>query len=259
MLRVIVVLLLLANAAYFAWTQNWLAAAGLPAAAARSPAAQAVQEPLNPQQLQLISPQQLEQALQQNASAKPAAAPSPAPAAAIEEPEPATNAPPQAAVQAAVPPAGQPVAAPRVCMATGTFTQEQLQPIRAALQGWPAEAWRVEESTLQGRWMVFWGNFDDGLVFAAKRSELEAKQLAFDPLRNTPQGTGFSLGRFSTEAAANQERERLARRGINGLAVVKEREDTTVFNLEFPDYDAYRERIRRELARFFTGKPLRAC
>ena len=273
MLRAIVVFLLLANAAFFVWTQNWLTAIGLPAEVEVESNTTPVAL-LRPDSLHLLSAQQLEaeQQLQEQKQAK-ASQPSLAQAAlAAAQPQPPEAEPttdssepdssPELAVAPVVAPVVVPVVVPvaaPVCKAVASLTDEQMTAIRPLLTSLPNHSWRVDESVSPGRWMVFLGGFDDDLVLAAKRAQLEAKRLDFAPVRNTPQGTGFSLGRFSSENAAKQESARLERSGINGLRVVQERVDTPIFALQFSDYANLSQSIRTRLMPLLQGKPLRDC
>lgn len=276
MLRAIVVFLLLANAAFFAWTHNWLASIGMPTEVEVESSATPVAL-LRPESIHLLSPQQLEaeQQLQEQKQAKAAQPPLAQMALAALQPptptptDPSTSGPARApsegpeltAAQVAAPvvaPVVVPVSAP-VCKSVASLTDEQMAAIRPLLASLPNNSWRVDEALSPERWMVFFGNFDDELVFAAKRAQLEAKRIDFAPVRNTPQGTGFSLGRFSSETAAKQESTRLEKRGVNGLRVVQERAGTPIFALQLSDFSALPQTTRTRLIPLLQGKPLRDC
>ena len=265
MLRAIIVLLLLANAAFYAWTQNWLSAVGFahPSSVSDTSPQPAKVEPINADKLQLISNEKLEQARQRQdgLSQRPADASSATAPEASGESSSATPAvESELAVQAATPttPAA-PEPRPAVCKAIGPFSPEQMQPIRAVLKNWPDRSWAEGASKQTGRWMVFWGQFDDDLVFAAKKSELDRKNLEYAPLRNGTQGRGFSLGRFSTEVSANQELRRLSQQGLNGLKVVQEREEVFAHIIEFPDFESIRPQYGSQLANLLQGRTLKNC
>lgn len=226
---------------------------------------------LRPESIHLLSPQQLEaeQQLQEQKLAKAAQPPLAQMALAALQPPapvaPSTPVPGRTAAEGTelapapvLAPVMAPVAAP-VCKSVGSLSDEQMAVIRPLLASLPNHSWRVDEALSPGRWMVFWGDFDDELVFAAKRAQLETKQLDFAPVRNTPQGTGFSLGRFSSEAAAKQESARLEQRGVNGLRVVQERAGMPVFSLQLSDFSNVPQATRSRLMSLLQGKSLRDC
>lgn len=289
MLRIVIVLLVVANAVYFAWARGHLQALGLgpsqPAPATpeahaplRPEAVQVVQSPPTPAQpeaAQQSSPPpvipvlvaqntpplaEAEQALQELVAppqASEAAAPDtpaqeqpPSPAAAAPAPPPAPVPPPP-------PPPAPP--APKQCMAFGPLTAEQAEPVRAVLQSWPRAQWRWEQQSVNGRWMVLWAKVNDDLLSNARRAELQSKNIAFERLRSGPHAGGFSLGRFSSEAAAQQQKRNLERRGITGATVVLEREAAVLYTVQFPDYAAVREQVRRELGRHLGGRSPQGC
>lgn len=289
MLRIVIVLLVVANAVYFAWARGHLQALGLgpsqPAPATpeahaplRPEAVQVVQSPPTPAQPEaaqhsspppvipvlvaqntppLAEAEQAPQDLAAPPQASEAAAPdtpaqeqTPSPAAAAPAPPPAPVPPPP-------PPPAPPV--PKQCMAFGPLTAEQAEPVRAVLQSWPRAQWRWEQQSVNGRWMVLWAKVNDDLLSNARRAELQSKNIAFERLRSGPHAGGFSLGRFSSEAAAQQQKRNLERRGITGATVVLEREAAVLYTVQFPDYAAVREQVRRELGRHLGGRSPQGC
>lgn len=289
MLRIVIVLLVVANAVYFAWARGHLQALGLgpsqPAPATpeahaplRPEAVQVVQSPPTPAQPEaaqhsspppvipvlvaqntppLAEAEQAPQELAAPPQASEAAAPDtpaqeqpPSPAAAAPAPPPAPVPPPP-------PPPAPP--APKQCMAFGPLTAEQAEPVRAVLQSWPRAQWRWEQQSVNGRWMVLWAKVNDDLLSNARRAELQSKNIAFERLRSGPHAGGFSLGRFSSEAAAQQQKRNLERRGITGATVVLEREAAVLYTVQFPDYAAVREQVRRELGRHLGGRSPQGC
>ena len=144
-------------------------------------------------------------------------------------------------------------------MAFGPLTAEQAEPVRAVLQSWPRAQWRWEQQSVNGRWMVLWAKVNDDLLSNARRAELQSKNIAFERLRSGPHAGGFSLGRFSSEAAAQQQKRNLERRGITGATVVLEREAAVLYTVQFPDYAAVREQVRRELGRHLGGRSPQGC
>lgn len=288
MLRMLVVVLLLANGLYFAWAQGhldtWTQALGLGSPQSVQPVAQdqsAQYAPLQPDVIEWV-----DAAAPMVGAEPPAQAPAPVPApvvvaapppaAALPQPEEAEDLPdapaaaepePEAQAVVAAPTPVEPEApavaalppAPKQCMAIGVFSSEQMEPIRAALQGIARNQWRIKDSPVSGRWMVFWGGATDELVLSARRGELQSKGVPHERLRSSPVGIGFSLGRFSSEAAAHQHKKDVERKGIRAATVEVERAPSTVYTIEFPDYGAVKEVVRRDLGRYIGARTWQAC
>ncbi|WP_165392818.1 SPOR domain-containing protein [Corticibacter populi] len=274
-------LLLLANGLYFAWTQGWLAFAGLvPQPLAAVSLTEAAPAPLHPERIEWLQPGDVTARTATPAAPEPPPTPPAIPAPLAEElpatvsadanavnaqtpaeAQSQTGNQPQSQAQAApaAPPETPARELPRQCMALGSFTDAQMEPLREVLLRWPQQSWRLERSSTPARWMVFWGGMEDELMLTARRAELESKRIAYERLRGSNWGEGYSLGRFSSEAAAQQQKRSLEGRGIGGVQVVVEREEGTLYTIQFPDYEAVRADIRRDLGRFINGRSLRPC
>ncbi|QTD45566.1 SPOR domain-containing protein [Ottowia testudinis] len=239
----LVVLLLVANAAWFAWSQGWLRVLGLAPTVQTEP--ERLQRQLRPEALKL---RPLESA---SAPRAPALAETP-PAAG---PVPAA---PAAAAVAEAPLAPQPAPA-GVCLQAGVFDQRQVEPVRRAAASLPAGSWRIDSVQLPGRWMVYVGKLADADAVRAKRSEL--RELGVDTDRpGAALEPGLSLGRFSSEEAAERALTDLGRKGVRTARVVQERRDTPAFMLRLPSADAaLRQQATRELRKALGGKDLREC
>ena len=83
--------------------------------------------------------------------------------------------------------------------------------------------------------------------------------LRFEPLNNPALEFGLSLGGFETELLANAELALLAQRGVRTARVVQESPEQRGMLLRIPALDeAIRPRLD-ELKPSLAGKPLRAC
>ena len=225
MLRLAVIVLLLANAGYYAWTQGLLKDWGY-----------APEEQAEPQRLQQqIRPETL-QILRVNPGKPPS---SPAPA------ETAASAPTPAAEAAE-------------CLQAGVFEERQAEALRAAAAGLPQGSWLLEPTPVPGRWMVYMGRFEDLETLDKKRAELRARKVDHDRAGGTLE-YGLSLGRFATKEAAERELATLSNKGVRTARVVPERPDATGFTLRLP---AVTEALRPQLDALrsaMAGKTLRAC
>ena len=237
MLRLAVIALLLANAGYYAYTQGWLRSAGL-----------VTPEQAEPQRLQQqIRPETLKVLRAQGATNNPT--PPPAPAAA-----PAAD----TAASAPAPTAAAPADAGE-CLQAGVFDDKQATALRTAAASLPPGSWSLEPTPITGRWMIYMGRFDDQDTLDKKRAELRARKVDFDRAGGTLE-LGLSLGRFSTEEAAQRGLTALNAQGVRTARVIQERQAATGFILKLPAVtDAQRQQWLATLRPAMAGKTLGSC
>ena len=237
MLRLAVIALLLANAGYYAYTQGWLRSAGL-----------VTPEQAEPQRLQQqIRPETLKVLRAQGATNNPTQPPAPAAAPAAD-----TTASAPATTAAAPADAGE-------CLQAGVFDDKQAAALRTAAAALPAGSWSLEPTPITGRWMIYMGRFDDQDTLDKKRAELRARKVDFDRAGGTLE-PGLSLGRFSTEEAAQRGLTALNAQGVRTARVIQERQAATGFILKLPAVtDAQRQRWLATLRPAMAGKTLGSC
>ena len=240
MLRLAVIVLLLANAGYFAWSQGHL-----------RPWGWAPQEQAEPQRMnQQIRPETL-QILKVNASKTSSSAPVPAPA-------PATAAAPTASTTGTDTPASAAATDPAECLQAGVFDERQAEALRTAAATLPQGSWALEPTPIAGRWMVYMGRFEDQETLDRKRAELRARKVDHDRAGGTLE-LGLSLGRFTTKDAAERELANMGTKGVRTARVVQERPDAPGFTLRLPAVnDALRPQLDA-LRSAMAGKTLRSC
>ncbi|MCW5237897.1 SPOR domain-containing protein [Verminephrobacter eiseniae] len=227
MLRLAVILLLLANAGYRAWSQGLLRPWGLAPEAQTEP--QRMHQQIRPETLQIL------------------------------QPGPGTSAPPPTAQPAAASTAsGQTPDASAECLRAGVFDEQQADALRTAAAGLPSGSWALEPSLMPGRWMVYMGRFDDQDALDKKRTELRARKVDFDRAGG-PWEPGLSLGRFSSEEAARRELQNLSGKGVRSARVIRERPESIGYTLRLP---AVNDALRPQLAALrsaLAGKTWRNC
>ena len=234
MLRLLVLALLLANGAYFAWSQGLLRGYGFAPAAQSEP--QRMAQQLRPEGLRILPP---EEARRMNAA------------------PPATS--------SAAPPVAQPAvttasSSPPECLQAGTFTDIQTAALRTRLQSaLPANSWMLDPVVEPARWIVYMGKYPTADALAKKRAELASLNLKFEPLTNPALEIGLSLGGFQTQAAANTSLANLNRRGVRTARVVQERAEVRGTLLKIPAADDAVKTRLEELKTVLAGKSLRAC
>ena len=248
MLRLAVIVLLLANAGYYAWSQGLL-----------RPLGYAPQEQSEPQRMnQQIRPETL-QILKVNPSKTSSAAPP----GSTSTPTPIPTSPSQAtaANDSPAPPTTPAAPAPAdsaECLQAGVFDDRQAEALRTAAAGLPAGSWALEPTPIPGRWMVYMGRFDDIETLDRKRAELRARKVDHDRAGGTLE-LGLSLGRFASKEAAERELTNLGTKGVRTARVVQERAEAPGFTLRLP---AVNDALRAQLDALRTamaGKTLRAC
>lgn len=232
MLRLAAIVLLLANAGYYAWSQGLLRTWGLAPQEQAEP--QRVAQQIRPETLRILR-------VREAAPATPAVAAASAPSAAPAE---APSAP----------------STPTVCLQAGVLDQRQADAVRAAAAALPQGSWRLESTPLPGRWMVYMGRFADDETLDKKRTELRARKVPYDRPNNPTLEPGLSLGRYSTEEAAQRALTTLGNQGVRTAKVVQERPETPAFTLRLPALDsATRAQAEAQLRPALGEKPLRAC
>jgi hypothetical protein len=219
MLRLIVLILLLLNGAYFAWSQGLLAAVGWAPTPQSEPQRLGLQ--LKPEALSLLTE---EERLQAEAS-PPRVAPKP-----------------PVCLQAGL----------------FTESQSTLLR-RTLTSAWPTGSWLIDDALEPGRWIVYMGPYANAPEVAKKRAQLDSLALKFEPLTNSALGLGLSLGGFDTQAAAQAALAGLNRRGVRTARVVQEHPEVRGTLLRLPAVDeALRARLD-ELKPALAGKALRPC
>lgn len=220
MLRLAVLLLLLANAGYYAWSQGLLREWGFAPVSESEP--QRLQQQIDPQNLRVLP------------AGRKGAAAAPAPGASA----------------AAEPPA---------CLQAGVFDARQADALRQAAAQLPEGSWSLEPAPIASRWMVYMGRFPDEEIVARKRAELRALNVAYDRPGPALE-PGLSLGRFASEEAAQRGLALLVGQGVRTARVVQERAEAQGYTLRLPAVgEAQRARLEAVLQPALAGRTLRPC
>lgn len=233
MLRLAVIVLLLANAGYYAWSHGWLRSWGLAPVEQTEP--QRMAQQIRPETLRILRARETPPVAPSVASEAPAFAPPARAPAAMAASAPAT-----------------------VCLQAGTLDQRQADAVRTAAAALPQGSWSLESTPIPGRWMVYLGRFADDEALDKKRAELRARKVDHDRAGGTLE-LGLSLGRFASKEAAERELTNLGTKGVRTARVIQERAEAPGFTLRLP---AVNDALRAQLDVLRTamaGKTLRAC
>lgn len=279
MIRFAIVLLLLANAGYYAFSQGMLRSLGWGPEDPSEP--ERVQQQVKPEALRILTPQEAKQAQEQARTAPAEPAPAPAPVAA-PAPEPAAVAVAEPAADSADKTAAEAdklVAKPtdkatdkpadkladkaekpekKECLVAGSFDAKQVDALRLQLAKLPEGSWRLDSSTSAGRWMVYVGKFSSQEALDTRRDELRALDISTDRARIASLEPGISLGRFSSEEAAERHLATMGKKGVSGAKVVVERPEALSYTVRLPKLDAATKK-RVQSWHVMDGKDLRSC
>ena len=238
MLRLLALLLILANAGYFVWTQGLLAPYGFAPATQSEP--QRLKQQIRPEALRLLTPP--EAGTPQN----------PGPGASAATPTPSSS-------QALVPIAAQ-VASPVECLQAGLFNEAQTTLLRTRLQSTlPPGSWALESSAKPARWMVYMGKYSSPEVMMKKKGELRYLHVPFEALNYPELAPGLSLGLYATQAAAETALTDIVKRGVRTAKVIQAQPELRGQKLTLPAVDAKLRTLLATLKPQLSGKVLQAC
>lgn len=124
---------------------------------------------------------------------------------------------------------------------------------------WPASAWRLEPVIVPERWIIYMGKFPNAEFQARKRSELLTLNVKVQPLSLTSLQPGLSLGSFETQSAAQDGLKALMARGVRSAKVVQERPEERGELLRLPAVDETLRTQLDGIKAILASEPLRAC
>ena len=250
MLRALVVLLLVANGALWAWQIGWLGWVSAPRAADAAREPQRLAQQVAPERLRLLNgPGSAAVDLADQA-----------------EPPPADVAPTADGTGSAAPdaqpdhPESPAPAQPRRCWQLAALTPAQADAVRRSAEGVTELRGRSTQTAaiLPERWIVYLGKFPSADALQRRRAEL--RQAGIDQREvNTPAlMPGLALGTYSSEDAARKALQDAQRQGVRDARVVQERPETRTITLRWPDLTEA-ERNRLQAALDGMGRGLQAC
>lgn len=261
MLRIVFLLLLLGNAGYYMWSHGYLASVGMAPEVQSEP--QRLQEQIRPDALEFL-PQPV---LQSGSTEPEPSAPQVEDSAPVpQEVQPQDEAKPETA-KAQEPkedkepkePVKEAKKEAEACYQASGIEEAQADSIRRALAGKPKSDWELVPSHQNGRWMVYMGKFPDAEFLDRKRGELRLMNIDFDRAGGNFE-PGLSLGRFSTEEAAQRQLATYARQGVRSARVVQERPDVTTYALRLPKATpTFRSEVVALAGKNLLPKALQTC
>lgn len=255
-MRVVFLLLLLADLGFFAWSQGWLAAAGLGPETQTEPQRLALQ--VRPERLQVEPlPAASAPATGSPAPPEPRAASAPAaPASASSRPDAAPNDAPSASQPTAAAGSG-------VCREIGPFGETEADALARAQAAIAAAGLHAQavKTPVPPQWMVWLGPFSSRDALRAQLDQLaQGKIKVYAPVTDRPRyEPGISLGVFTSADRANEQLQMLKKQGVHGASVVARNAglERTVLRLSAltPAQVAALDAIAAKM----KGQPVRTC
>ena len=221
MLRLLVLVLVLSNAIYFAWSQDYLRPYGFGPAQQSEP--QRLTQQIQPEAIQILTP--AEASRQETA---------------VRTPAPPTQ--------------------PPECLLAGLFDEAQTGPLQQALEaGLPQGSWALEPVRVPARWIIYMGRYRNEQQLSSKKAELANLRLKYEPLYRADFSPGLSLGAFETEEEAKAGLRALNKRGIRTARVVLERAEVRGSQLRIATADEALKVQLEEIKPALGDKALKSC
>ncbi len=222
MLRIALLILLLANGAYWAWTQGALAVLGFAPVGQREP--QRVTQQIRPEALRVLSVQELRK---------------------LDGPPTQVAATSDKGAE---------------CLQAGLFDERQTASLRTSLgTALPSGSWQLESGIEPARWLIYMGKYPSAEALTRKKSELQQIGVKYEDVPVASLQLGLSLGSFGSQTEANQTLGSLAQRGVRTARVVAERAELRGQSLKLPAVDEALRGKLDALKPLLFGKALKSC
>ena len=223
MLKIFVLLLVLANAGYYAFSHGLLANYGLAPVTQTEP--QRMAQQIKPEALRILTAPETTQ---------------------LEGGTPPTLAAAQASATE--------------CLQVGVFNEEQTVVLRERLiSTLPPGSWVIESALVPARWLVYMGKYSSNVAVLKKRSQLRSLGVSFEPLNNASLEPGLSLGNFKTQPEAEVELARIVKKGVKTAKVIQDRVEQRGQRLKLAAVDATLRSQLDAIKPQLAGKVLQTC
>ncbi|MEF7615075.1 hypothetical protein V4F39_14235 [Aquincola sp. MAHUQ-54] len=182
MLRALVLLLLLANVLFFAWSEHWLAPLLGPAAREREP--ERLTRQVQPDAVALLPPEAASAVLAEAASAAA-------------------------------------LAAQGTCLEAGPFSDTDIAAAEQAIAELPTGSWHRISVDLPGSYLVYMGRYPNRDALQKKSDELRRLKIGYEEVKAPAElENGLSLGHFNTREEADASLAAATQRGVRSARVV---------------------------------------
>jgi hypothetical protein len=202
MLRLFVLVLLLANLGYYAWTAGHLR--GLVSVSPTQREPERLERQVRPDIVQF--------------NGGPAGAPMPVPQAPPQPTAPAAPLSPAAAPASA----GVAGVAATACLEIGPYTEAEYAGVQAVLtEALTGADWTARREERGGVFLIYLGKYPNRDALLRRQEELRSAGIRSEEIRSSPElEPGLSLGRFTAREEAERRALALADRGVRAARVI---------------------------------------
>lgn len=147
-----------------------------------------------------------------------------------------------------------------VCLQAGLFTDAETTRLRPrAAAALPPGRWSFEAGSQPARWIVYMGRYANADLLAKKRAELRSRQVPSEAPGNPSLEPGLSLGGYATQASAEAALAAFGQRGVRTAHVVLEHAARKGQWLRIAAADDALKPALQALAPALSGHALRPC
>jgi hypothetical protein len=150
---------------------------------------------------------------------------------------------------------------PKSCLWAPGFSPGQADALRQAMGtlSLPESVWSLSESRSPGRWIVYWGKFESPEVMTQRKATLRRLKIDHRDVTLPRLAPGLALGTFSNEDAAKEALSKVQAQGIRTARVAVERAETVNWALRLPAITETQRQAIMGLGAALAGKTLQAC
>jgi hypothetical protein len=123
----------------------------------------------------------------------------------------------------------------------------------------PEGIWSLSENRSPGRWIVYWGKFESPEVMTQRKATLRRLKIDHRDVTLPRLAPGLALGTFSNEDAAKEALGKVQAQGIRTARVAVERAETVNWALRLPAITETQRQAIMGLGAALAGKTLQAC
>ncbi len=112
------------------------------------------------------------------------------------------------------------------CLMSGVLNDKQSNLLKQTLHNnMPDLNWRFDANALPARWIVYMGKYGNAEQLEVKKKQLKQINVPYEVLSQARLEPGISLGSHPTQAAANKALQNLTKQGVRTARVVQETPD----------------------------------
>lgn len=155
-------------------------------------------------------------------------------------------------------------AKPKICLNSSILNDRQRQEIQQVLEAKLSSLrWHFEPTAIPARWIIYMGKYANDEQRNLKKIQLERIRVRYESLSEKNLEPGLSLGSYDSQTAAEQAMQQLVKQGVRTARVLQETPEQKGHTLVFPALDdTNRDKLNAAYATLTTQpgiKPLQTC